>query len=204
MENNKVTLLGKVANRPEHLFTTRSGEKHYTTEVETERYSKTVDTIPVIFNEEHLQAFIDAFENEQPIFIEGYYRSRNEEIDGKHRLLLSVYAEYAEMTDPENKHVDDIELTGFVVKTPSYRQTPKKRSICDLMLAVNRDSFSKSDYIPCIVWGKLADVAKDYEVGTKVKLEGRIQSRIYSKEIDGKTEERIAYEVSANKITKEN
>ena len=203
MENNKVTLIGDVLDTSEYIFTTKSGVKYYTTNMQICRNSGAVDILPVIFSENKLQAFTDAFEEERLIYVKGYYKSRNETVDGKYKLILTVYAEYAEMTDFEEQ-VNETKLIGFIVKTPAYRETPKHKCICDLLIAVNRDTKGRSDYIPCIVWGENAKSIKDSPVGTKIKLTGRIQSRFYTKVIDGNTEERVAYEVSVNKITKEN
>lgn len=203
MENNKVTLIGDVLDTSEYIFTTKSGAKYYTTNVQICRNSGAIDILPVIFSENKLQAFTDAFEEERPIYVSGYYKSRNETVDGKHKLILTVYAEYAEMTDFEEQ-VNEIKLIGFIVKTPAYRETPKHKCICDLLVAVNRDTKGKSDYIPCIVWRDNAKAIKDSPVGTKIKLTGRIQSRNYEKTIDGKTETRVAYEVAVSKITREN
>jgi primosomal replication protein N len=203
MENNKVALIGYITEQPVKTFTTKLGITYYSTNLEISRNSGTVDNIPVIFNENKLQAFTDTFEQECLISIKGYYKSRNESVNGKHKLSLSVFAEYAELTDLEQQ-VNDIKLTGFIVKTPVYRETPFHRCICDLLVAVNRDAKGKSDYIPCIAWGENAKALKDSPVGTKITLTGRIQSRLYEKEIDGKVETRVAYEVSVIKITKEN
>lgn len=203
MDNNKVTLIGDVLDTPEHIFTTNLGVKYYTTNIQICRRSGVIDILPVIFSENKLQAFTDALEEERPIYVSGYYKSRNEVANGKHKLILTVYAEYAEMTDLE-EHVNEIKLIGFIVKTPVYRETPKHKCICDLLIAVNRDIKGKSDYIPCIVWRDNAKAIKDSPVGTKIKLTGRIQSRNYEKTIDGKTETRVAYEVAVSKITREN
>lgn len=203
MENNKVTLIGDIVSKPTQIYTTRLGVNHYIVNVKVYRNSGVVDNIPVIFSENNLQTFTDAFEQGSLISVKGYYKSRNELLNGKHKLSLSVFAEYAEVTELEQQ-VNDIKLIGFIVKTPVYRDTPFRRCICDLLVAVNRDAKGKSDYIPCIVWGKNARYIKDSPVGTKITLTGRIQSRLYEKEIDGKVETRVAYEVSANKITKEN
>lgn len=203
MENNKVLLIGKVTNTPEKVFTSNLGVTYYKSNLEISRVSETVDTIPVMFSEDKLQSFIDAYNEKMLIHVEGYYRSRNEIVNEKRKLVLCVYAEYAEMTDCK-ENINEIELTGYIVKTPVFRKTPNHRSICDIMVAVNRDVKSKSDYIPCIVWGRNAYLIKDTEVGQKIKLNGRIQSRNYEKTIDGNTETRIAYEVSVNQITKEN
>lgn len=195
MENNKVTLIGKVSNI-QHAFTIRAGVEYYTLYISSRRNSGIEDTIPVIVREKDLHGINEL------VSVTGCYRSRNETVEGKHKLILNVYAECIEAVN-STEHVNKIELTGYIVKSPVFRETPKHRLICDLIIAVN-SGYRNSAYLPCIVWGENAKAIKDSPVGTKIKLTGRIQSRQYTKVIDGNSEERVAYEVSVNNITKEN
>ena len=131
----------------------------------------------------------------------GQFRSYNKLIDGKSKLMLTVFIrelkEYDESINP-----NQIEITGYVCKEPIYRTTPFKREIADVLIAVNR-SFNKSDYLPCIAWGRNAKYVSTLNVGDKLEMVGRIQSRVYQKRIDENTvEEKVAYEISLNKIIK--
>ena len=112
-------------------------------------------------------------------------------------LFRSELKEYDENINP-----NQIEITGYVCKEPIYRTTPFKREIADVLIAVNR-SFNKSDYLPCIAWGRNAKYVSTLNVGDKLEMVGRIQSRVYQKRIDENTvEEKVAYEISLNKIIK--
>ena len=120
----------------------------------------------------------------------------------KNRLVLSVFARELEFIEEESDELksNQIYLDGYICKEPIYRKTPLGREIADLLIAVNR-SYGKSDYIPCICWGRNARFASGFEVGSHVEIWGRIQSREYVKKInENETEKRIAYEVSVSKI----
>ena len=131
--------------------------------------------------------------------VEGQFRSYNNYENEKNRLILTVFAkEIMEVNLEENKEEisNEVTLLGYICKKPIYRHTPFGREIADILLAVNR-AYNKSDYIPCIAWGRHARFCENMEVGTEVKLTGRVQSRIYEKKHeDGSVEERVAYEVS--------
>ena len=204
MENNKVTLAGFISKEPEYSHTSKLGDSYYISEIEVVRNSGAVDKLPVIFSEDKLYTFVTANASEHFVSITGSYRSRNEEVDGNTKLSLFVFVDNIELVDLGSGNKNEIELSGFLVKAPVYRVTPLGRTVCDIMLAVNRNVRSRSDYIPCIVWGNSAKLIKDSPGGTKIKLVGRIQSRSYTKVIGENREERVAYEVSVNKITKEN
>ena len=128
----------------------------------------------------------------------GQFRSYNKLQDGKSKLLLTVFLReivpYDEYANPNS-----IEITGYVCKEPVFRTTPFNREISDVLLAVNR-SYNKSDYLPCIAWGRNARFVKDFVVGDKVIVSGRIQSREYQKKIDDEVVTRTAYEISLSKI----
>ena len=144
---------------------------------------------------------ISDFQFSHEIFGEGFYM-----VDGlmmrKNKLVLSVFARELEFVDemPESSKTNQIYLDGYICKDPIYRKTPLGREIADLLLAVNRP-YGKSDYIPCICWGRNARFANTFKVGTRCELWGRIQSREYMKKIsEEESEKRIAYEVSVSKL----
>jgi primosomal replication protein N len=143
-------------------------------------------------------------EEGQAVTVRGMFTSYNKIIGDKSKLILKAYAQ--EITYPtaeENENPNNIELKCFVCKAPIYRTTPFNREIADILVAVNRAS-NKSDYIPCIAWGKNARFAKNLLIGEKVQINGRIQSREYQKRLDdGSVEIRTAFEVSINSICKE-
>lgn len=195
-ENNQVTVSGEITEN----FTFNHevfGECFYITTLAINRTSDFVDYIPIIVSER----LLDVKENwvGQFVKINGQFRSFNKHEEKKNRLVLTVFArdvEVLEVLYAENQ----IFLDGYVCKQPVYRKTPFGREITELLIAVNR-AYGKSDYIPCVCWGRTARFASTFEVGTEVRLCGRIQSRPYSKKIsDTETEERIAYEVSVSKI----
>lgn len=197
-ENNKVTLVGEVATGFQYSHE-MFGEGFYTFEVAIERTSSFVDYIPVIVSERLIDINTDirgAF-----VFVNGQYRSFNKHEEERSKLILSVFAREIEVLESNDyEFVNNVFIDGYVCKTPSYRKTPMGREITDLIVAVNR-GYGKSDYIPCVLWGRNARYGATFEVGTEVKLWGRVQSRPYSKKIsDTETEERIAYEVSVSKI----
>jgi len=134
------------------------------------------------------------------ICISGQFRSYNKLIDGKSRLMLTVFVRDLEEVE-ESKNPNSIELIGYICKEPIYRITPFKREICDILLAVNR-AYNKSDYIPCIAWGRNARYVKNLDIGDKIVLNGRIQSRTYQKLLEsGEYESKVAYEISINRIS---
>ena len=136
------------------------------------------------------------------IQIYGQFRSYNRHEEKKNRLVLSVFAREISFTEEENDKIksNQIFLDGYICKNPVYRRTPLGREIADILLAVNRP-YGKSDYIPCICWGRNARFASGFEVGGHVQIWGRIQSREYvKKHEDESTEKRVAYEVSVSKL----
>ena len=133
------------------------------------------------------------------------FRSYNRHEENRNRLVLSVFVREIEFISDDEKEreqskTNQIFLDGFICKAPVYRKTPLGREIADLLLAVNRP-YGKSDYIPCICWGRNARFASSFEVGGHIQIWGRIQSREYQKKIgEDQTEKRVAYEVSVSKI----
>jgi len=136
----------------------------------------------------------------QNVKIEGQFRSYNNYTETGNRLVLTVFSKTIEMCDDINDSPNSIYLNGFICKEPVYRTTPFGREICDVLVAVNRQ-YGKSDYIPCITWGRNAKFTGGLDVGTNIKIWGRIQSRNYRKKVDEEEYvEKTAYEVSVTKM----
>ncbi len=187
---NTVFLQGIVGSSVEYSHDLY-GEKFYEFKLNVPRLSEHLDIIPITASEPLVQSLDEG----KKIAVLGQFRSFNRPDGERSRLILSVFAR--EITDPypdANPNVAD--LIGYICKPPVYRTTPFNREICDVLLAVNR-AYSKSDYIPCIAWGKNARLIKNAPVGQKLEVSGRIQSRQYTKKLeDGTTEIRTAYEFS--------
>ncbi len=174
------------------------GEAFYTFFLECERLSEKADILPVTVSERLLMKH--PLGDGSDICVRGQLRSYNKLVDGKVRLYLTVFAREIE---DKARPVNEIELLGFVCKPPVYRVTPFGREITDMLVAVNR-AYNKSDYIPCIVWGRNARYAADFEVGDKISVFGRVQSREYEKVMEnGEKLTRTAYEVSVSRLQKE-
>ena len=196
-ENNHLILVGKVVSDKKYSHEIY-GEKFYVFNMEVVRLSSTTDIIPITISE-RLLTDIDLSIGKK-LSVEGQFRSYNNYENEKNRLILTVFAkEIAEVEENEeekNEVTNEVVLIGYVCKKPIYRQTPFGREIADVLLAVNR-AYNKSDYIPSIAWGRNARFCQNIEVGTEVKITGRIQSRTYEKKFeDGTSETRVAYEVS--------
>jgi len=199
-ENNVIKMGGVVASELE-LSHEIYGEKFYRFYIEIDRLSGQKDKIPVIISERLID--VDDFNIGKVIFIEGQYRSYNKmDENSRSRLILSVFVKDINQLEVSEsvKTVNELTITGTVCKRPIYRKTPLGRDIADILLAVNR-SYNKSDYIPCIIWGRNAKYCEHLETGTTVKVVGRVQSREYEKKYeDGTVENRVAYEVSVSKF----
>ena len=201
IENNQVTIMGKVAT--EFSFSHEVfGEGFYMVEVEVKRLSNSEDRIPLMISERLIDVTQDY--TGEYIMVHGQFRSYNRHEEQKNRLVLSVFVREISFMEeePDGTKTNSIWLDGYICKEPIYLKTPLGREIADLLLAVNRP-YGKSDYIPCICWGRNARYASGFEVGEHVQLLGRIQSREYVKRIsDTETEKRVAYEVSVSKLEK--
>ena len=206
LDNNIVSISGKVISSPEFSHEV-FGEGFYITYLKVPRLSETYDELPVIFSERLVspeEVKIDSY-----ISVEGQFRSYNNYNNKNGRkLMLLVFAREMEFHEEEvtQKNPNQIFLNGFVRRKPQYRTTPFGREISDILLAVNR-AYNKSDYIPCIAWGRNARYASTFEVGDNIKIWGRVQSRVYQKRLsDDEIEERVAYEISVSKmeVVKEN
>ena len=199
LDNNKVYLVGRVASEP--VFSHEIyGEGFYDINLSVDRLSSQVDTIPITISERLFTEKSLTIGTE--LAIKGQFRSYNKLLDGKSKLMLTVFVrEIVPRVDNLNSNI--IELAGYVCKEPIYRTTPFKREICDVLLAVNR-AYNKSDYLPCIAWGRNARFISNVGVGEKLYIIGRIQSREYQKRIDENTvEKRTAYEVSISQVSME-
>lgn len=198
--NNRGQISGTIYQKPTKQFEVE-GESFYEGKLAVERLSQTNDILPFTISEKLLKAYNLSMESGEKVKFVGELRSYNKLVDGKSRLILSFFVkEISE--DEKGEAINELSLIGYICKAPVYRTTPFNRQICDVLLAVNRPNFNKSDYIPCILWGRNAKFIQNQPVGTKINLVGRIQSRNYRKEIkEGEFEERTAYEVSCQSIT---
>ncbi len=198
-ENNKVTVMGEVVS--EFTFSHEIyGEGFYLVDILVPRLSDSADQIPLMVSERLLDIKQD-YRGEK-IKVTGQFRSYNRHEERKNKLVLSVFVREWEFIDEveRSEMTNHIELDGFICKEPVYRKTPLGREIADILLAVNRP-YGKSDYIPCISWGRNARYANEFQVGSRCKVIGRIQSREYMKKLsEDQVEKRVAYEVSVSKL----
>ena len=204
LENNSLVLMGKVAN--EKTFSHEIyGEKFYQFSLSVPRLSGNADNIPITISERLFRDEDIAIGKN--VKVNGQFRSYNGYENNKNRLVLTVFVKDIEFLPDGDEVLSDkdvvsneVDLTGFICKPPIYRQTPFGREITDILIAVNR-AYNKSDYIPCIAWGRNARFCSKMPVGTEVKVTGRVQSRNYEKKYeDGTVEQRVAYEVSVSNL----
>ena len=199
LENNQVSIVGEIISDFQYSHEVY-GEGFYMVEVAVSRLSNFSDYIPLMISERLIdtsQSYIG-----QKVYVTGQFRSYNRHEELKNRLVLSVFVREIEFIEEETEEMksNQILLDGYICKDPIYRKTPLGREIADLLVAVNR-SYGKSDYIPCICWGRNARFAARFEVGVHVLIWGRIQSREYVKRLnEDEVEKRTAYEVSVSKI----
>ena len=198
LENNKVFLQGTVASEPVYSHEVLN-EGFYTLNISIPRLSGQNDIIPVTISERLLNS-ADIKLNDV-IAMRGQFRSYNKIEDNKSKLVLTVFVRELCEVD-ENSNPNLIEIYGYICKSPIYRTTPFNREITDVLMAVNR-AYNKSDYIPCITWGRNARFVGELPVGTKLEMVGRIQSREYLKKQDGDLPpiSKMAYEISVSKVT---
>jgi len=201
MENNWVTIIGEIVSEFQYSHEV-FGERFHMAEVSVNRLSNFADTIPIMVSERLIdvqKSYIGRY-----IRVDGQFRSYNRHEEKRNRLVLSVFVRELEFVDevPEGDKSNQIFLDGYICKEPIYRKTPLGREIADLLIAVNR-SYGKSDYIPCICWGRNARYASGFEVGGHVQVNGRIQSREYVKKLsETEVKHRVAYEVSVIEVKK--
>ena len=195
-KNNKVYVSGKIVSDAEFSHEVY-GEGFYEMKLEVKRLSGQADILPVTVSERLIA------ENDlkvgQTLSAVGQFRSYNKIVDGKSRLMLTVFVREI-VNEEQYKNPNSIVLCGYICKPPVYRTTPFSREIADVLIAVNR-AYNKSDYIPCIAWGRNARFVKNLGVGERVALSGRIQSREYQKKSEtGEVHSMTAYEVSVSKL----
>ena len=196
MNNNKVYVYGQIVSNAEFSHEVY-GEGFYNMIIKIERLSSQCDFIPITISDRILRE--EGIKVGDMVALKGQFRSYNKQVEGKSKLDLTIFVREI-VPKIENYPTNVIELSGYICKEPIYRTTPFNREICDVLIAVNR-AYNKSDYIPCIAWGRNARFVKSINVGEKVILQGRVQSREYQKKIDDDNiENKIAYEISINKI----
>ena len=205
LENNHLVLVGKVTSDKKFSHEIY-GEKFYIFDLEVPRLSGNADIIPITISERLLEK--EDLEIDKKIIVEGQFRSYNSYQNERNKLVLTVFAKDVKFIENQDEEIqaskdfvsNEVTLNGYICKKPIYRQTPFGREIADLLLAVNR-AYNKSDYIPCIAWGRNARFCENIEVGTEVKVVGRVQSRTYEKKYDdGTSETKVAYEVSISSL----
>lgn len=190
--NNRMIAAGRLESRPE-LSHEVMNEPFYAGTLLVKRLSGTVDRLPVTLPGKLMTE--ELMSGDALLLAQGQVRSYNKVVDGAGRLMVTLFVQHI-TSGAENDTLNRVELTGALCKPPVYRSTPFGREICDLMLAVNR-AFGKSDYIPCIAWGRNAQFASRFHVGDRIRVTGRLQSREYQKLLEnGEYMTRSAFEVS--------
>lgn len=198
-QNNYIMLVGKITSEKKFSHEIY-GESFFNFDLEIPRLSGISDIIPITISE-RLIANFDLSIGKQAV-IEGQFRSYNTYEDSKSRLILTVFVKEIREKgeDEEIKVPNEVQLVGHICRKPIYRKTPFGREIADILVAVNR-AYNKSDYIPCITWGRNARFCENMQIGTELRLVGRVQSRPYEKKHeDGTVEQRTAYEVSISSL----
>ena len=199
MENNRVTVIGTIVS--DFTFSHAVfGEGFYLVDLSVSRLSEQADVIPLMVSERLMDVTRDY--RGCTIEADGQFRSYNRHEGVKNRLVLSVFVQEVQFLEEFTDYTktNQIFLDGYICKEPIYRKTPLGREIADLLVAVNRP-YGKSDYIPCIAWGRNARFASGFSVGTRIQIWGRVQSREYTKKLsETECEKRTAYEVSVSKL----
>jgi len=199
IENNQVTVMGEIVSDfcfSHEIF----GEGFYLVDMAVKRLSESYDVIPLMVSERLID--VNADYKGMYVCVNGQFRSYNRHEERKNRLVLSVFAREIDFIEEleESAKTNQIYLDGYICKEPIYRKTPLGREIADVLLAVNRP-YGKSDYIPCICWGRNARYANNFKVGERCAVWGRIQSREYMKKLsENEVEKRVAFEVSVSKL----
>ena len=191
---NQITLRGNLSAPPTFSHENH-GKQFYRFFLEVPRLSGAADTLPVIAEASLLESA--GIDPGRMLTVTGQIRSHNVRTDGRRHLMIFVFA--SALTCEDGEALNDAELEGFLCREPIYRRTPLGREICDVMLAVPRQ-YQRTDYIPCILWGRTAQCAADLPVGAQIALAGRLQSRGYVKVLPEGAEERTAYELSAMEL----
>lgn len=193
-ENNNILYISGTLAEPLVFSHSVLGEGFYEGKIQTKRLSNEVDILPITISE-RLCANMKVGDK---ISVIGQFRSYNKQDETKNRLMLTVFVREIVQNDtfePKNH----INLVGYICKEPIYRTTPFGREIADILLAVNR-AYNKSDYIPCIAWGRNARFVAELQVGEKIEIAGRVQSRNYQKKTETEIINKTAYEISISSI----
>jgi single-stranded DNA-binding protein len=195
-KNNKVYVAGEIVS--EAVFSHEVyGEGFYEFMVKVMRLSGQADILPLTLSERLMKDGEIAIGKK--IVAVGQFRSYNKLEGGKSRLMLTVFVREI-LSEDSLKNPNSILISGYICKPPIYRTTPFNREIADVLVAVNR-AYNKSDYIPCIAWGRNARFVRELNVGDKVAISGRIQSREYQKKLsEDEIKTMTAYEVSISKL----
>ena len=195
-QNNRVYLRGEVVTEKRFSHEVY-GDRFYEMDVKVMRLSGQFDLIPVTISERLIA--MKSLSVGSTISVIGQFRSYNKLEENHSKLMLTIFVK--ELVDPsEISEINQIYLIGYICKEPIYRTTPFGREICDVLLAVNR-AYNKSDYLPCIAWGRNARFVRDLGVGEKLEVQGRIQSRTYQKRIsEDVVETKVAYEISISSV----
>ncbi|MFA5522914.1 MAG: single-stranded DNA-binding protein [Tissierellales bacterium] len=203
IDTNSITVVGKILNEKEFSHE-MYGEGFYSFDLEVPRLSDYSDVLPITISE-RLIVNMD-IKPGADVVVEGQLRSYNRYLNGSNKLVLTIFARDARVPENESelaellKRPNEIYLDGYICKAPIYRTTPFGREITDLLVAVNRP-YNKSDYIPCIAWGRNARFCEKLQIGDHIRLWGRIQSREYQKRTgEGEVHNRVAFEVSISKL----
>lgn len=201
LKNNQVKIQGRVASELSFSHEVY-GESFYNLNIDIIRLSEAKDILPVTISERLIDK--ESLKIGTIVYVTGQIRSYNNYLDteNKNRLILTIFARDIKILQEEDDSLtpNEVIFNGFICKRPVFRTTPFGREICDILIAVNR-AYNKSDYIPCISWGRNARFSSRLNVGEVIKVWGRMQSRNYQKKLDnGEVKDRVAYEVSISKI----
>ena len=192
---NQITIRGSLVNMPEYSHENH-GKRFFRFFLEVPRLSGAVDTLPVVAEEAILNAM--DLSGGDMLTVYGQIRSHNQRMDGRRRLLIFIFA--ASIVCEDGEPINECILEGPLCREPVYRRTPLGRQICDIMLAVPR-TFRRADYLPCILWGKTAQLGSHCHTRQRLQICGRLQSRIYTKLTEDGAMEHTAYEISALSAT---
>ena len=195
ISRNIAQLCGVIAAAPVFSHSGR-GESFYTFPLEVARLTGATDKINIIVRDELMESV--ALNEAEKLCVKGELRSFNNKSGEGAKLVITVFAKELYLCDDDD--LNEVHLVGTLCKKPNLRMTPMGRDICDLMLAVNR-RYGRSDYLPCITWGLKARETAEWDTGTMVTLDGRIQSRSYVKIVGGDPVEKTAFEVSVTDIS---
>lgn len=198
--SNKITLIGKVGQCPK-LSHTLKDQKFYEFELHVLRKSGNKDKLLILFSDDKIN--VDSLKIGQLVEIQGKVRTYNLEKESQPKLKINVLCDKIKLLEEQTVNLEEnniVKLNGFICKQPIFRTTPANKKITDIILAVNEIN-RKSSYIPCITWGELAEKIKNCKVGENIIVEGRLQSRTYTKTLGDQNIERTAYEVSINEYT---